>query len=83
MKHAGIDRHAGPDFFREHLEGLVAVAFALNIVRPHHAVTDIQRERDGEKIYQMFSEEVRAGVPVDSVMFQLPPGMPVLNSKKK
>ena len=44
---------------------------------------DIQRERDGEKIYQMFSEEVRVGVPVDSGMFQLPAGMPVLNTKKK
>ena len=44
---------------------------------------DIQRERDGDKIYQMFSEEVRAGVPVDSGMFQLPPGTPVLNRKKK
>ena len=44
---------------------------------------DIQRERDGDKTFQMFSEEVRAGVPIDSGMFQLPPGMPVLNSKKK
>ena len=44
---------------------------------------DIQRERDGDKIYQMFSEEVKAGGPVDSGMFQLPPGMIVLNAKKK
>ena len=44
---------------------------------------DVQRERDGEKNYQMFSEEVKAGEPLDSGMFQLAPGMPILGKKKK
>jgi hypothetical protein len=44
---------------------------------------DIQRERDGEKIYQMFSEQARVGESVDSSMFQLPPGIPIINNSKK
>jgi hypothetical protein len=44
---------------------------------------DIQRERDGEKIYQMFSEQAKAGEPVDSSTFQLPPGVQIINNRKK
>lgn len=46
---------------------------------------DIQRERDSEKIYQMFSEHAKAGEPLDSSLFQLPAGIPIIskNTKKK
>jgi len=44
---------------------------------------DIQRERDGEKIYQMFSEQAKAGEPLEASLFQLPPGITIINNNKK
>jgi hypothetical protein len=38
----------------------------------------IERERDGEKIFQMFSEQVKVGEPLDGKLFELPPGITIL-----
>ncbi len=42
---------------------------------------DFQRERDGEKIYQMFSETVSVGNRFAADMFQLPRGMQMLKKE--
>jgi len=39
---------------------------------------DIQRERDGEKIYQMFSDSITVSNNFDPNLFQLPSGMKML-----
>lgn len=38
----------------------------------------IQRERDTEKIFELFSEEVKAGGDMPQAMFELPPGITIL-----
>jgi hypothetical protein len=40
----------------------------------------VQRERDGEKTFQLFSDSVKTG-PQDENLFKLPPGIPVLKKK--
>ena len=42
---------------------------------------DFQRERDGEKIYQMFSETVSVGNHFEAGMFDLPRGMQMLKKE--
>ncbi|MGD1069137.1 MAG: hypothetical protein ABSB15_03270 [Bryobacteraceae bacterium] len=39
---------------------------------------DTQRERDGEKIYEMYSEKVVIGQDLSAAMFQLPAGVTIL-----
>ena len=46
------------------------------VMWPH----EIQRDRDGEKTYQLFSDSGKVGVFNDS-MFQLPPGVKILKTK--
>jgi hypothetical protein len=46
------------------------------VMWPH----EVQRDRDGEKSYQLISDSVKVGVFPDS-MFQLPPNVKILKSK--
>jgi len=39
---------------------------------------DIQRERDGEKIFQMFAESVTVNNNLSDQLFQLPQGIKIL-----
>ncbi|MEP6717460.1 MAG: hypothetical protein ABJC09_17960 [Terriglobia bacterium] len=39
---------------------------------------DVERERDGEKIFELYSEKVTVGDPMDDSMFELPPGIKIL-----
>jgi hypothetical protein len=39
---------------------------------------DIERERDGEKIYEMYAEQVTSGDPLPDGMFSLPTGVKIL-----
>jgi hypothetical protein len=39
---------------------------------------DVQRERDGEKVYEMYAEKVSVGDPLDDSLFELPTGAKVL-----
>lgn len=37
-----------------------------------------ERSRDGEKIFQMYSEQVTVGTPLDDALFRLPPGVTMM-----
>jgi hypothetical protein len=39
---------------------------------------DVQRERDGEKVYEMYAERVTAGDPLADSLFELPGGTKIL-----
>ena len=39
---------------------------------------DVQRERDGEKVYEMYAEKVTVGDPLDDSLFELPTGAKIL-----
>jgi hypothetical protein len=39
---------------------------------------DVQRERDGEKVYEMYAEKVTAGDPLADNLFELPTGAKIL-----
>ena len=39
---------------------------------------DVQRERDGEKVYEMYAEQVSVGDPLPDSMFELPSGAKIL-----
>ena len=43
---------------------------------------DIQRERDGEKIYQMFSDSVAVNKGLTDSLFTLPANMKILKKPK-
>ncbi len=42
----------------------------------------IRRERDGEKVFEMYSETVQVNQDLDDSMFTLPPGLKVLKKQK-
>ena len=39
---------------------------------------DTERERDGEKIFELYSEKVTVGDDLNDSMFALPPGVKIL-----
>lgn len=39
---------------------------------------DVERERDGEKIFELYAEKVTVGEPMNDSMFELPPGITIL-----
>jgi hypothetical protein len=43
---------------------------------------DVQRERDGEKIYQMFSDSVAINQDLTDNLFTLPANMKILKKPK-
>jgi hypothetical protein len=47
------------------------------VVWPH----DTQRERDKEKIFELYSDKVTVGGHLDAKLFELPPGVTMLKSK--
>jgi hypothetical protein len=39
---------------------------------------DVQRERDGEKVYEMYADSVTVGDPLAESLFELPTGTKIL-----
>ena len=42
---------------------------------------DVQRERDNEKLYELYAEKVVIGEELNSDLFELPPGIKIIEKK--